>query len=171
MSWGRREGARPSSASARAFPAGAPSDDTNNIETQNQKEAREESTYPQRKQVCLRLNVQSSQRKQRMLWDARLSVRVGLGVRLYDGVDRPVPKIMGMPSRIPSLKEEVIASRRGNGILESGPARLCKMSWLDRRFILALVGVFGVYVCDDKDSTGEGGGEYMDEVVGSRGAR
>jgi hypothetical protein len=77
----------------------------------------------------------------------RDKVRVGLGGRLNEGE--------GMPSRIPFSSP---GSRLGRGKLESGPARLRRTSWLDRRFIL-------IDVCAVVGTKDDGGGEDVDAAI------
>lgn len=68
-------------------------------------------------------------------------VRVGLETRLYkDGFAELTPKVIGTPSWMPFSSA---GSRFGKGKLESGPAMFNSTSWLDRRFILVVVGTFG----------------------------
>ena len=70
-------------------------------------------------------------------------------------------------------------SRRGKGRLESGPARLWRISKLERRLILPLgvVAAFAVAAAAMSDGSagrGDGGGEELEEVLlrdmGMRGA-
>lgn len=75
---------------------------------------------------------------------------------------------MGTPSRMPSWLSEP-GSRRGKGRLESGPARLWRMSKLERRLTLPL-GVVGGRSDVDGSGRGDGGGE-LEVVMGKRGVR
>lgn len=73
----------------------------------------------------------------------RLNVRVGLGERRC-----PDPLPIGIPSLIPFSPNEVRLSRRGNGILESGPANPERISYDVRRasFVGLDVDAVEVYV-------------------------
>jgi hypothetical protein len=84
---------------------------------------------------------------------------------LYDGLVGLTPKSIGTPSRIPSWLSEP-GSRRGKGRFESGPARLWRMSKLERRLTLP----FGVVAkWSEGSGRGEGGGEL--EVLRDMGIR
>jgi hypothetical protein len=116
--------------------------------------------------------------------DVRLSVRVGLDVRLWCvGVVGPTPNSMGMPSRIPPscrrLDEDTALRGVGRGRLESGPAISWSASYELRRDILEGDGSGNAdggelaAVVSEKDSSGVGetGGDMANSGGRGRGPR
>lgn len=69
----------------------------------------------------------------------RLRVLVGLGFLLTPPDDIVDPKFIGTPSWIPPSCPNASLSLRGSGIFDSEPARFCRMSRLDTRFMVEVV--------------------------------
>lgn len=77
---------------------------------------------------------------------------MGLELRLTELPDGLDPKSIGMPSRIPPSCPNISPPLRGNGRLESGPARFCRASRLGVRLTMGVPDM-------RSESVGDGGGE------------